>query len=611
MTMQRYDVIVIGGGHAGIEAAAAASRMGCSTLLAALDRGKIGELSCNPAIGGIGKGQLVKEVDALGGLMGELADLACIQYRLLNTTRGAAVQSTRMQVDRDVYPRAAQARLADFPNLEILEDEALALEPGAGRSPHGVVFRHGGKVACKAVVLAVGTFFHGLIHMGTEQQPGGRLGDPPSVDLPENLRALGFEFGRFKTGTTPRLDRTSIRYENLTEQPGDVEWLPFSQRSPERPALRQISCYLGHTNETTHRLIRDHLHLSALYSGQITATGVRYCPSVEDKIVKFPERDRHHVFVEPEGLNSDQVYPNGLSNSLPPALQEELVHSVVGLEQARILVPGYGIEHDYLDPTQLRATLEAKRAPGIFFAGQINGTTGYEEAAAQGLVAGINAARRAQERELLVLDRSRAYIGVLIDDLVTKGTQEPYRMFTSRVEYRLVLREDNADERLTPLGRDLGLISQEAYRRFQAKQDRIASEWERIGQTRLRISGGEPVTILEWMRRPENTYQALSSLDPESGSVPAEIRRIVEIQVKYEGYIRRQMREIEMFQDLERIRIPEDFVYQGLPGLSREVVEKLTRFQPHNLGQAGRISGITPGALSQLVLHLRKKKTHA
>jgi len=617
---QAYDILVVGGGHAGVEAAAAGARLGCRTLLVTFALDRIGALSCNPAIGGLGKGQLVKEIDALGGLMGELADEACIQYRQLNATRGAAVRSTRMQVDMDRYRLAAQARLRALPDLDWLADEVtdLLVERGTVR---GVRLARHGEVTATAVVLTPGTFFHGLLHVGLEHFPGGRLDDPGSYALPSRLAELGFTLGRFKTGTTPRLDGKTIDYDKFQEQPGDSRFVPYSRRSPAAPQLPQRSCFLGHTNARTHQIIRDNLQRSALYSGNIESTGVRYCPSVEDKIVKFPDRERHHVFVEPEGLDTDRWYPNGLSNSLPLDVQRELVRSVEGLERAEIVQTGYAIEHDFLEPTQLTPSLETKRLAGLFFAGQINGTTGYEEAAAQGLMAGINAARRVQREEPVVLDRSQAYIGVLIDDLVTKGTNEPYRMFTSRVEYRLVIREDNADVRLTPLGYALGLIGKEDYEAFLAQQRGVEGERARLAGTRLsasleadsRLAGwGLPriegsLSLEELLRRPEIDYERLAELHPDSGRVPADISGRVEVLVKYEGYIKRQAAEIEKFKHLERMRIPVDFIYSGLPGLSREIVEKLTCVRPRTLGQAGRVSGVTPAAITLLMLQIKKR----
>jgi tRNA uridine 5-carboxymethylaminomethyl modification enzyme len=615
----KYDVIVVGGGHAGIEAAAAAARLNCHVLLITQCTDKIGELSCNPAIGGVGKGQLVKEVDALGGLMGELADATCIQYRRLNSARGAAVQSTRMQVDMRAYAQAAQARMKAIANLEIAEDEVWEVL-GDQQGVQGVVLAQGRTVQAHTVVLTPGTFFNGLLHIGHEHFVGGRLGDRSSEKLPAALTKMGFEFGRFKTGTTPRLSSKTIDYTKFIEQPGDPEFYPFSFRSAEKPHLRQVSCFLGYTNTKTHTIIRDNLKKSALYSGIITGTGVRYCPSIEDKIVKFAERESHHVFVEPEGLDTDRIYPNGTSNSLPLEIQNEMIHSIAGLEQAEIVQAGYGIEHDYVIPTQLKATLETKRISGLFFAGQINGTTGYEEAAAQGLLAGINAARMVHRQDPIVLDRSQAYLGVLVDDLVTKGTNEPYRMFTSRVEYRLVIREDNADQRLTSLGHTLGLITDVDYARYQEKQQKIQTELQRIKNEKITASPQSDTMMQErkttpftgavlWidlLRRPEVNYAMLMVLDPRANQVPRAVREAVEIQIKYEGYIRRQATEIEKFKHLENIRIPADFVYQKLPGISLEVVEKLTQMQPRNLGQAGRISGITPGAISQLIYHISK-----
>lgn len=619
MTVPEYDVIVVGGGHAGIEAAAAACRLQCRVLLVTLKLEQIGTLSCNPAIGGVGKGQLVKEVDALGGLMGELADAACLQYRRLNRSRGAAVQSTRMQVDMDEYPRLAQARLRALPGLDLAADEAVDILRENGRAA-GVRLARAGAVSAKTVVLTPGTFFHGLIHIGPEQQRGGRLGDPASDRLPDALLGLGFRLGRFKTGTTPRLDGRSIDFSRLTEQPGDPVFDPYSNRSPREPRLPQVPCFLAQTNSRTHELIRANLSRSALYGGQITATGVRYCPSVEDKIVKFPEREHHHVFVEPETLAQARYYPNGLSNSLPLDVQQAMVRSVAGLEQAVIVQSGYGIEHDYLLPTQLSAGLEAAPLAGLFCAGQINGTTGYEEAAAQGLMAGVNAALRARGEETVILERAQAYIGVLIDDLVFKGTNEPYRMFTSRVEYRLLLREDNAEERLTPWAHQLGLVSDEMHREFQGREAAVREELRRLQQTRV-LPGPkaaavfarrgtpaltEPATLEELLRRPELDYSALAELDSGTAQLPRPVQERAEVSVKYEGYLKRQAAQVEELEWLERVRVPEGFVFQGLPGLSREIVEKLTALKPRNLGQASRISGVTPAALTQLLHRLKK-----
>lgn len=613
------DVIVIGGGHAGIEAAAAAARLGCQTVLITQNKQRIGELSCNPAIGGVGKGQLVKEVDALGGVMGRLADQACIQFRRLNQSRGAAVRSSRMQVDMDVYRQAAQSSLSAIPNLTVREDEVVDVQVVNGELK-AVVTKGQGRLATKTAVLAVGTFFNGLIHIGDKQIPGGRIGDPPSNQLPQALQKLGLKFGRFKTGTTPRLNGETINFSQLIEQAGDQQFMPFSSSSPQQPQLKQVSCYIGHTNPATHQLIREHLDQSALYSGQITGTGVRYCPSVEDKIVKFPERESHHVFVEPEGLGTTRFYPNGLSNSLPAAIQKKMVHSVSGLTQAEIVQDGYGIEHDYLQPTQLQRTLETKDIKGLFFAGQINGTTGYEEAAAQGIMAGINAVLQVKQQPAFVLQRSQAYIGVLIDDLITKGTNEPYRMFTSRVEYRLVIREDNADERLTKLGYQLGLVPEACYQQCCQKMAAIEEEMQRLASVKcsptpevnqLLIRDAQPidqtVSLLTLLKRSELTYDHLLKLDPDTANIPEEIQQAVEIRVKYEGYIKRQQAEINKNSDLEYYRIPPSFQYQGISGLSLEVIEKLSTIRPDTLGHAARISGITPAAISLLMLHLKKK----
>lgn len=619
--MKKYDIVVIGAGHAGIEAAAAAARMGCQTLLITFDRHKIGALSCNPAIGGVGKGQLVKEVDALGGLMGELADAACIQFRLLNASKGPAVRSSRMQVDLEKYPVLAQQRLAKFTNLEIIEDEVTGIVVTGG-SVQAVTTKKNGSLSVAAAVITPGTFFHGLIHIGHTNFAGGRLDDQASAALPENLAGMGIRFGRFKTGTTPRLEGKTIDLEQMTLLGADKEHIPFSRQSPHMPVLAQIACHITHTTLRTHALIQDNLKKSALYSGVITGTGVRYCPSIEDKIVKFPDKTSHHVFVEPESLETDRYYPNGTSNSLPGAIQNDLIHSIPGLEEARIVQEGYGIEHDYIDPTQLAPTLELQGIRGLYFAGQINGTTGYEEAAAQGLMAGINAARQVQQEEAVVLDRSQAYIGVLIDDLVIRGTNEPYRMFTSRVEYRLSLREDNADARLMPLGRALGLVTDAAFDRFTQRQQAITTEKKRLHTLRIKATEKNNALFAAWgsaplresipgdelLRRTEITGARLLELDATGDEVPYDIRRAAEVEVKYSGYIKRQARDIARFRELERLYIPKDFVYKGLHGLSTEIIEKLSAIRPRTLGQASRVSGVTPAAITYLIAYLKARK---
>jgi tRNA uridine 5-carboxymethylaminomethyl modification enzyme len=616
---ERYEVIVVGGGHAGIEAAAAAARLGCHTLLITQKIAALGALSCNPSIGGIGKAQLVKEIDALGGCMGRLADMACIQYRQLNRSRGAAVRSSRYQVDMDLYPRAVRALLATFPTLEIMEDEVVALETPNGEWKK-LGLRGAASRTARAVVFCPGTFFHGLMHIGKRTVPGGRLGDAPANALPEVLANLGLRFGRFKTGTTPRLAASSVKYGVCQPQVGDSEALAFGESAPGWPQLPQIACHLTHTTEQTHRIIADNIQLSALYSGQIKATGVRYCPSLEDKIVKFPHHARHHIFLEPEGLGRDRIYPNGTSNSLPEEIQLAFIRSIPGLEQAEILEPGYGIEHDYLHPQQLSPTLELKRFRGVFFAGQINGTTGYEEAAAQGLLAGVNAARAGRGQAEWILDRSEAYLGVMVDDLVTRGTEEPYRMLSSRVEYRLLLREDNAHARLLPKAHALGLVNADRLARFESEQSRLNDEKMRLARTRASAaprlaeawSGRgleawqENPTLEELLRRPEVDYGLLIAGGAATAALDPAIRRRVEIEIKLAGYVSRQVAEVAEFKKLETVPIPSDFIYSGLPGLSLEATERLSAVRPATLGQASRIPGLTPAAITVLQLHLKR-----
>lgn len=626
MKNNSYDVIVVGGGHAGIEASSACARMGCNTLLVTINIDNIGQMSCNPAVGGLGKSQLVKEVDALGGVMGELTDRNCIQYRKLNSSKGPAVQSSRVQVDMKRYQKSAQQKLENTENLEIKQDMVEGINVKA-RKAYGIKTRTIGEIKAKAVVLTPGTFLHGLLHIGLQHFPGGRLGDPSSDKLSDNLAEIGFKIGRFKTGTTPRLDARTINFNVLTPQYPDEEFIPFSSNT-EGLKLEQVPCYVAHTNRKTHRIIRDNLDRSPLFSGVITGTGVRYCPSVEDKIVKFPERVSHHIFLEPEGLDTNLYYPNGISTSLPYDVQIDLVHSIGGLENARIVKPGYGIEHDYVDPTQLKATLETKLVENLFLAGQINGTTGYEEAAAQGFIAGVNAALKVRKKKPFILNRAQAYIGVLIDDLITKGTKEPYRMFTSRAEYRLLLREDNADIRLRKFGYELGLVREDDYEKFKAKQKAIADEINRIKNVKVKPTQAVNKKLKSWgtslikegasleslLRRPEISYEHLKLIDKKVKKLRGEISSQVEINVKYQGYIKRQEKEIQRFKRIENIKIPLDVDFSKVPSLSAEIKEKLNKLRPLNLGQASRISGVTPAAISILMVYLKKnpkiRRTH-
>ncbi len=629
---ESFDVIIIGGGHAGTEAALAAARMGVKTLLLTHNIETLGQMSCNPAIGGIGKGHLVKEIDALGGIMAKAADKGGIQFRVLNSRKGPAVRATRAQADRVLYKAAVREALENQSNLSIFQqgvDDLIVENAEGGERVAGVVTQMGLKFSAKAVVLTAGTFLGGLIHIGESNYSGGRAGDPPSIALANRLRDLPFRVNRLKTGTPPRIDSRSIDYSGLQAQPGDDPVPVFSLTGSVYDHPRQVSCHITHTNEQTHDIIREGLHRSPMYSGTIEGIGPRYCPSIEDKIVRFADKDSHQIFIEPEGLTTNEIYPNGISTSLPFDMQLALVRSIKGFEKAHIMRPGYAIEYDFFDPRDLKATLETKFIDGLFFAGQINGTTGYEEAGAQGLLASINAARQVQGKESWTPRRDEAYIGVLVDDLITCGTQEPYRMFTSRAEYRLILREDNADLRLTPVAREMGLISDEHWALFCSKRDAIEREQQRLASKVVQPDSEEGVELAkltgksfsrdykaaDLLRRPEIDYANLVEIigkvsinDDISPEQANKIAEQVEIQAKYSGYLDRQQAEIDKARKHEETRIPNVIQYEDVRGLSTEISQKLRDHRPETIGQAGRIPGMTPAAISLLMVHLKKNK---
>ena len=615
--LKNYDVVIVGGGHAGVEAAASASRMGSKTALITHKLDKVGEMSCNPAIGGLGKGHLVREIDALDGLMGRAIDLSGIQFRMLNLSRGPAVRGPRAQADRSLYKLAIQQALKEQKHLSLIEAsvEDIIIK---NNKVSGVILENFGEINCKSLVLTTGTFLRGLIRIGTDSYPAGRVGDKPSINLAKSIERLKFSIGRLKTGTPPRILKKSINFNELEEQKADKNPKPFSFINKDIH-IQQISCFITYTNEFCHKIINDNIHLSPMYSGQIKSMGARYCPSIEDKVKKFEKKNKHQIFLEPEGLNSDVIYPNGISTSLPADIQNEFVHSIKGLENAKILKPGYAIEYDYVNPQELTHALETKKVENLFFAGQINGTTGYEEAAAQGLIAGINASLKIKKTEVFVLDRSQGYIGVLIDDLVTKGTKEPYRMFTSRAEYRLTLRADNADQRLTPLGIKIGCVSLQRKNIFEKKLERIKCGFSlvkkyKISPNELAKKGininydGKKRSAFQLLSFKNIFFSDINRIWPETKSITKDVVEQIEIESQYLGYLDRQRDDINDFKKEERLLLPKDLNYNSVGSLSNEIVEKLSAIRPPTLGAASRVSGVTPAAIIALLRFVKKQK---